>query len=398
MTAIAANMNKPVGVILADDLTGACDSAVGVLNDDRRVAVTLDSDFSSFNGYRYVAVNSNTRSITEEESRKVVRDTAERIYELGGEIVYKKIDSTLRGNIRAELEELYDLLDIDLILIAPGYPQNGRIVKEGILFAGTGENRMSSSIREELGITEKTAVITSALVKEDREKLERFLLDAKENGIRYLIGDSEDCKDLKGLAEMVRNSTLKILPAGSGALVRYLIGGEYDGISGDLDAFTEGTVYVMGSAHPVTVRQVSRFLEEGAYGYAIDEEGYFPEERPLIVSTKQVLEGREVKRSIVGDNVSDTMIEKKIAKKAGELYRAGTRRMVLTGGDTAYGVLKYIGFNEIEILGETEPGVVCGIARSDRREPMLIVTKSGGFGNPETLLRIEQVLSGNKGD
>ena len=72
--------------------------------------------------------------------------------------------------------------------------------------------------------------------------------------------------------------------------------------------------------------------------------------------------------------------------------------MFLTGGDTAYEVLKTIGFSEIEILGESEPGVVIAIARGKDLDDLCIVTKSGGFGSPEALIRVEKLLNGSEGE
>ena len=50
------------------------------------------------------------------------------------ELIYKKTDSTLRGNIAAELRALADLFPTWRIGYAPAYPALGRTVKNGVLY------------------------------------------------------------------------------------------------------------------------------------------------------------------------------------------------------------------------------------------------------------------------
>lgn len=45
--------------------------------------------------------------------------------------VYKKIDSTLRGNLGAEIKAVADVFKPDIVIIAPAYPANQRITIGG---------------------------------------------------------------------------------------------------------------------------------------------------------------------------------------------------------------------------------------------------------------------------
>jgi uncharacterized protein YgbK (DUF1537 family) len=70
--------------------------------------------------------------------------------------------------------------------------------------------------------------------------------------------------------------------------------------------------------------------------------------------------------------------------------------LVLTGGDTAKAVCYALGARGILILREIEPGIP--LARLIGKHELTIVTKAGGFGNPDTLLHILTVLKGQKID
>jgi uncharacterized protein YgbK (DUF1537 family) len=56
--------------------------------------------------------------------------------------------------------------------------------------------------------------------------------------------------------------------------------------------------------------------------------------------------------------------------------------LLLTGGETARAVCDRAGLTAIDLIAEVEPGVPLGRSGNPAR---LIVTKSGGFGRPETL-------------
>ena len=57
--------------------------------------------------------------------------------------------------------------------------------------------------------------------------------------------------------------------------------------------------------------------------------------------------------------------------------------LLLTGGETARAVCDRAGLTRIDLIGEVEPGVPLGRAGNPSR---VVVTKSGGFGGPDTLV------------
>ena len=394
-----AVIENDVGVILADDLTGACDSAVRILGAGRRVAVSLDHHLDSFNGYNYMAVNTNTRSSDEALSKARIISAVNNIRSLNGTVRYKKIDSMLRGNITAELEALFETLPIDAVLIAPGYPENDRIVENGVLYAGNTQDAIALVLQ----LPRPCGILSAKLLEQGAEYTAVQMEKLYREGVRYFIGDSVNSSDLEVLAESLRKTSLNILPAGSGGLVRYIFNEKTTGT--ETPAMPVGDdpriLYVIGSGNPVTVRQVKEYLQHtGARTEAVDT--VYPAKPdpkfPLLVSTRQVLEGKPVCKKTVGNNISNHAIESGLSEIAGRYYHKGVRKMFLTGGDTAYEVLKTIGFSEIEILGESEPGVVIAIARGKGLDDLCIVTKSGGFGSPEALIRVEKLLNGSEGE
>ncbi len=392
-----------VRVILADDLTGACDTAVRIVGAHRRVAVSLNHQPASFNGYDYVAVNSNTRSLGCEETSVRLHECVRRIEELGASICYKKIDSLLRGNIVTEMEFLMKELGFDAGLIAPGYPENNRLVIDGELYPNGKNAGAHRSVLETLHLSDKTAVLSGELLKKGVSETVSYLEEKYREGFRFFIGDSADNEELKVLAETVSRTDLKILPAGSAGLAKYLFPENDETSAGtEVTGFRDSAIaFIVGSGNPVTVQQVQKLIREVIpYSLTFEKkiEGAYTDKRSVVVTTKDVLEGRPVCGVDAIANISNRDIERSLSERAKELYDAGIRRMVITGGDTAQVVLQSMGFSEIEILYESEPGIVLGIARGEKREPIVVVTKSGGFGSPEAFVKLEKILRDVKGE
>ena len=82
-----------------------------------------------------------------------------------------------------------------------------------------------------------------------------------------------------------------------------------------------------------------------------------------------------------------------LAHEVAEWARQHTpRAVVLTGGATARAVIHCQGATSLRILGEIEPGIPVGQLEDGIWHGMPVVTKAGGFGNPDTLLDVVHAL------
>lgn len=120
-------------LIIADDLTGALDSTVPLARigfrcrvarrpEDLQEVVAAEPDV--------LAVSTASRDASETEAGRAVDRVLEN---LGPRIFFKKIDSRLKGNIRAELGALVNRTGLTRVLIAPAIPAQGRLVEHGRL-------------------------------------------------------------------------------------------------------------------------------------------------------------------------------------------------------------------------------------------------------------------------
>lgn len=332
-------------VILADDLTGALDATgpfaargltcvVATGGGALGRALAQDADI--------VAVNTASRDLTKTDARRAIADLRPMLP--GGVRLFKKIDSRLKGHIAAELQELR----AGPMLVMPAIPAFGRIVADGQL-GGHGVDT-PIAVRGVLGRLAPLADIPDCRSDAD---MDAALADA---GGRLLVG-------ARGLAEaLARAMTGQIDPAPPPPL--------------------RGPVtIVVGSRDPITMAQVDRLSAMGIVPVAAPN-GAAPPARgcPAVTVVQAVAGGNAVNGTDVGAALATSLM-------AG--YVTGRGALVLTGGATAEAVLAGIGIDLLHVRGEILDGLPLSEAGT-----LQIVTKSGGFGDAETLIRLAVQATG----
>lgn len=130
-------------LVVADDLTGAADAAIALAGAGHPARLLLrpsSLDCSKGAEGGIAALDLDTRGMPEARAAQAVEDFAARL-DLGDRQLFKKIDSTLRGHIGAELDALHRGLArqrrpgyaAPLFIVAPAHPALGRCLIDGVL-------------------------------------------------------------------------------------------------------------------------------------------------------------------------------------------------------------------------------------------------------------------------
>src|ERR687898_824463 len=117
--------------IIADDLTGAADTGVQLVRAGYRTAVAFrDAPIPPSEDLDAVALDTDSRTMPAGfAARRVLAATrAVRATPL----IYKKLDSTLRGPIAAELSAALSASGREHAVVAPAFPATGRTTVEGV--------------------------------------------------------------------------------------------------------------------------------------------------------------------------------------------------------------------------------------------------------------------------
>ncbi len=327
--------------IIADDLTGALDAAAPFAGVAGGVIVaTRPEMLNAALAARPGVVSVSTRS-REVHAGEAQRRVAAVLAELPrGVRLFKKIDSRLKGNVVSELEAFGDRK----MIVAPAIPEFGRIVRNGHLEGFGIDTPMSVS--EALGAASERAAVPDTVTASDMRQVLR------------LAGEGTVLVGARGLASALASSLGMVAAR------------EPIHLAGPI-------CIAIGSTDPITLSQVAHLVRDGegvqhvraVSGMVppVPEGAYAP------VTLLQIVGGRE-------DDPSET--SRRFAEGAAA-WLAGARSVIFSGGATAEACLDAIGIDVLSLKGEALPGLP--VSEGGGRT---IVTKSGGFGDVDCLLRL----------
>ena len=117
--------------IIADDLTGAADTGVQLARAGYRTAVAFrGAPIPPADDLDAVALDTNSRALPAGFAAKRVVEAGHAVRH--AQVVYKKLDSTLRGPIAAELSAASGASGRDRVVVAPAFPATGRTTVDGV--------------------------------------------------------------------------------------------------------------------------------------------------------------------------------------------------------------------------------------------------------------------------
>ena len=417
-------MKEFLGVI-ADDFTGACDVGVQFKKQGLEIVVLSDADFlSDFRSiFDVLVVDTETRNLPPEDAYRKVRRTLRLLRQNNIELIYKKIDSTLRGNIGAEINAVMDELNIEAVIVTPAFPSQKRTIINGqLLINGTpiekteyaddplspvNSSRVSTLIKRQT--EEKVGEIHLSKIRRDISLIIKEIRGHIHVGERIIVADAELEDDLKKIAEASR--ALNALPCGSAGLA--------SAISSKI-AFQSGILIVSGSLNSVTLDQIKtaaeklnlRVIQPHLSEVLFDEERLETASDDLVnQAEKAFAEGRDVIIRLADSKSLISMIQE-AGKKRGMtklqvanillsvlseavrkiLKKHNFDRLVLIGGDTSIRIMNALGATAVRTEGELLPGIPSGRIMGGEYDGMRIVTKAGGFGDNYTLVKIMESM------
>ena len=318
---------------LADDLTGAIEVGAQFAAAGLRALVTTRHTWDGEEPVR--VIDTETRHRGAEEAAGVVGRLAAEAWRRGARLIYKKTDSTLRGNIAAELEAVARACGDSRLVYVPAYPAMGRTVKNGHLLVDGVPVELTEFARDPLNPVGSGDVAG-------------WFGDA---GLVEVV-DAETDEKVGEVADRLVRAEGTVVAAGTGALARALA--RRMGAIGEQPRFpaVRRCLVVNGSLHPASARQMAAFAWDGEW----------------VAFDGRAVEGM---RGAV----------------------AGFDALAVFGGDTALAVLGALGCEEVRPYGEIVPGAPVSRIRVEGRE-ITLITKAGGFGAVDILATIRRLLAG----
>ncbi len=388
--------------IIADDLTGACDTGC-LFAGPAPVGVIAEPGLGRSDA-AVVAVDTESRALVASDADRRVRAAASRLgSRLHAGPLFKKIDSTLRGPVAAELAALLDTGGWDGALVCPAFPAQGRVVRDGVLHVD-GVPAHETAIgrdRHYPGATSDVAVILAGGGARAIHRLPLAAVRAGAEAVRDALGRAAG-----GLvaADAETDADLAVLAGATAPRLAWLLAGSAglgQAIASALH-FPRATVslppgrawlWVVGSLHAASRAQLAALESAGAAGVYLgggEDEGATS---PDISAVLRALgHGRPAfLASAPGARRAPREVSRALgAATARVLADAAPDVLAVTGGETAYEVLQALGATRLDLLGAPASGLALGaltVARSDVR-PLPLLAKAGGFGARDLFLTL----------
>jgi uncharacterized protein YgbK (DUF1537 family) len=358
-------------LLIADDLTGACDAAVHFALEGLRASVCLSPDGSAGRA-QVLAITTESREVESAAAASLVAGTASLLPHRSAAILFKKIDSTLRGNPSSEIAACLETFGCQAAVVCPAFPALDRIVEQGRLHVRRGADFEPVEI---IGRLRAPAVEPCLHVSQGAVR------EALSLGARLIVLDASSDHDLDQIATELLAIDQRLLWVGSGglacALARRIGRAKRPPAIAPLPM---PVLFCVGSDHPSTAAQQAALLRDRR-AFACDADRISHAEIAAALDR-----GKHVCLRIKWGDPNVEHIRRLIAGLPSAAF-------LLTGGKTASLVCRAAGVRRIDLHDEILPGVPRGTFRCGQLDGAPVVTKSGAFGDTDTFLRIADFFS-----
>lgn len=418
--------------IIADDLTGANDTALQFHLRGSNTQILLDYEgyLQNIKNAQTWAISTETRNVESEVAyNKVKAATKTFIDKLNLEFFYKKIDSTLRGNIAVETLAMLEVLDWDAAVIVPAFPSESRITVGGYhLSKGVPIERteVARDVHSPIFESHIPTLLKSQLKEEQKDLVGLIELSTIMNGAgpilfkinelitqgkKLIVADSVSITDIEQIVLAINKSDYNILPTGSAACAQvlgniWLPEMKNQHIQKTIPQLPK--LIVSGSATQITETQLKKLADSDDF-----DNTYF-----INLDLKTILDGvnEELVNRVVknlGQNnivvVNTSYLIKDFDGFSDDCLNAGLTKpklasiitdflaelthtivnkrdviLITLGGETSYKCCAAIDSLQLQLVDEVAPS----IALSIDHKAQWIVAKSGNLGTSNTLVDI----------
>lgn len=418
--------------IIADDLTGANDTALQFHLRGSNTQILLDYEgyLQTIKNAQTWAISTETRNVEPEVAyNKVKAATKTFIDKLNLEFFYKKIDSTLRGNIALETLAMLEVLNWDAAIIIPAFPSEGRITVGGYhLLKGVPIERTEFARDVHFPIFEShiPTLLKSQLPDDKKDLVGLIELTTIMNGAgpilfklnelisqgkKLIIADAVSITDIEQVVLAINKTDYNILPAGSSACAQVLGNIWLPEMKNQLVPKTIPELpklIVSGSGTLITATQIKKLSDsddfENTYFINLDIKtilGGVSEELTnrvvnnlgqnniVVVNTSYLLKDFDgFSDECLNAGLTKAKLASQITDFLAELTKIVVSKrdviLITLGGETSYKCCHAIDSLQLQLVDEVAPS----IALSIDHKAQWIVAKSGNLGTTNTLIDI----------
>lgn len=417
-------------LVVADDFTGALDTGVQFSKKKISTLVSLNLDISPMDlkeDVEVLVIDTESRHLSKEAAYQRVYNIVKKFKDAGVNHFYKKVDSTLRGNIGVEIKGFMDGVNTSTLSMIPAFPngnrttENGNQYVEGILL----EDSVFSKDPFHPSFKSFIPAIISSQVEMNTKitgiENESILFDRTDSFYTVEIYDGKANEDLKRWGEhLQRNKKLNYTCgcAGFAEVLSEIM--DFNEKEEEKSKFSKNILFVCGSVNQISLDQTSYAKRRGYFYHTLtpeqnisdeyrNKEEYknliqkvvkeLKEKDKFLIETLDNYEKLKLTEKYLEENkINGEHINLKIAKNMGGIIKdivdaSKIENIVVFGGDTIKGISEKLECIGIQPLREISPGVVhAKLLSSFPRYNLNIFTKAGGFGKKSIIDEIEKYI------
>lgn len=414
--------------IIADDLTGAMDSTGAAATQGLKSVVVLSPTIPAPQGeWHVVCYNTQSRLSSARDAEKAVTSATRQLQEHKPKHLYKKIDSTLRGNIGIELLSMMNTLGATKAIICPAFPDMRRTVANGILYVN-GQPLTSSAAGKDPFNTIPTSSVVDLIAQQTGQEIGLVKLSEIEQGDasiqhqinnnrhKILVLDATTKRHLTNIAEALtalESNTISVGSAGLASALTEMLSQGINATDPRHNTKQRGrTLLISGSLSHTTRSQIAQLQDKAkCHIIGMNAASILTSAADLAKELTRIkneaLTASESKQDIAlnwqdpetietvlkHENANPTERSEKLSRlisftqtiAADLLAELSIGSLILVGGETAYTVLSGLGARAVELIGEVQSGIPSGRIIGGTADGNLIITKAGGFGDHNAL-------------
>jgi len=408
-------------LILADDLSGAADCGVAFRHAGLHTIVAL-GDIAGGARSEVLSIDADTRALAEESATEKVGSLVRKYARDRDLLLFKKIDSTLRGHVAAEIAAMLDAYrslhpgsDPPVAVLAPAFPSIGRTTINGFqLVHGTPLHE--DEIWQLQGLSHQPylpdmlqkAGLTSALLPLELIRSAGLVgaMSLSANHADVLVCDAETETDLEAIARASMKLSRKTIWVGSAGLAYHLpqaalLGPLTIAKEDELPPLAGPLLFVIGSLSRRSYEQIQVLTSSSAtHRISVPPDILLagPQSAHWQDYERNLAEAIAMNRDVVLGPGSELQVEMphrpRLSASLARMTSSVSGRiggLIAAGGETARVLLQSWGVTGLRLIGELEKGVPVSTTEDWSRQ-LPVITKAGDFGRPETLLHCAQFL------
>lgn len=378
-------------VVLADDLTGAADTAGQF--DRAGWTAELQVGPGGPSEAEVVAINTDSRPLEPAAAADAIRTAFDKVVVDEGAALYLKVDSTLRGPVRAMTDSLLKATvatrgDGVVAVVCPAFPAMGRTLVDGTLLVHGVPVAQTAVGRDPVTPVRESHVPTllgAPLVQLAPDATDAEVAASLRGHGSVVVVDARDEADLDRVARAVLALGKQAVAVGSAGLAAHLARRWRPGPSGPVmvvvsslhDSSREQAESLAAAGGRRIQPDAATMRDAGAWEQFVAEASVDDCDTLLLVGPEN--EGTAVEPSLVASRLGE------LAARLVTIRRPAG--LVLAGGDGALAVLTALSATGIRLHGEVANGVPLGYLTGGPSAGLPVATKAGGFGTDDILIR-----------